>query len=737
MVDLETLEEKLKQPVTKDNWKDILLSILVYGILRYGFDEAIYPYREVRLKVTHQERQFKPFLLDDPVDSWIGPEFLEGNPEDHMSMNYPYLHSYSNTRLKAVTNTLGNMLGIDTSPYNLSIAGLVNSCVLLFEEDENSSPTKLFFDYINHQDITDVKNVRQLSYLLRLYANLKRYSLTGEGVCKSLRIILNKFTPEDYDDLQGFTHNDYAKNLDDFLGLLLLASHNPLSREFLSLLINPTEPFNDDLEHIALGLSQDPLLETIRGMIYRSDIGNSGITPFGTVKENTFYTFLNVHNFASILINDFDEIELRDGKEIVGNYLKKRLSQNILGEQQEIIRDTEFVLEVNEPKVNDLSRFIHSYLFLTRKDIQTMSRRARIIKILREIGEKVDYNGVRELAKLNVPEHLAIAKRGEGITSIVYECTYDRLDVRPRALRIFDLRDPEHSTTLEGVRKDYGDFEIFKRGMVFQEELGRDYDFVVKVYSYGKLENGTYYSIEELIDWTLEDELKLRQEVRESMFSRTFQEVARRLCILHEGTDPGETQDYYDLDEDVIAQELDYLKRKFNVDRKKRISEPITHCDIKLSNIGRRKGEVKLLDFQTAVVGSRPITATHFCGTRRYAAPESILHNLYSTQSDVYSLGVCMYRYLTGRFPTDYGGFNDGRESLEHLRKRLERTTDLEHYRQIRESREELTIHAGIIGDALNWNPNRRISARRLYLTFSKVENDMLRILTKKRPEQS
>lgn len=88
----------------------------------------------------------------------------------------------------------------------------------------------------------------------------------------------------------------------------------------------------------------------------------------------------------------------------------------------------------------------------------------------------------------------------------------------------------------------------------------------------------------------------------------------------------------------------------------------VVHRDLKPSNIlVSPEGVVKLLDFgiskllgdtadQTATEGGRAFTAA-------YASPEQIRGEPTSTATDIYSLGVVLYRLLTGRvpFPIDAG----------------------------------------------------------------------------------
>jgi serine/threonine protein kinase len=100
----------------------------------------------------------------------------------------------------------------------------------------------------------------------------------------------------------------------------------------------------------------------------------------------------------------------------------------------------------------------------------------------------------------------------------------------------------------------------------------------------------------------------------------------------------------------------------------------VIHRDLKPSNIlVTSDGEPKLLDFGIAKVLNPELTAQTIAPTAtfmrlmtpEYASPEQIRGKSISTVSDVYSLGVLLYRLLTSHSP--YHFMNRSPEEIEHL----------------------------------------------------------------------
>jgi len=150
---------------------------------------------------------------------------------------------------------------------------------------------------------------------------------------------------------------------------------------------------------------------------------------------------------------------------------------------------------------------------------------------------------------------------------------------------------------------------------------------IVDVFSFGQLEDGReYYVMEHLSGCSLEDDLE----------RRPVPAIA-----------PGEVVP-------IILQVLDALQAAHD--------EGIIHRDLKPDNIflvdTRRGREVKLLDFGIAKLSGddSALTKTRTgvaMGTPDYMSPEQCRGAKIDRRTDIYALGVILFRMFTGQFPFD------------------------------------------------------------------------------------
>lgn len=210
-----------------------------------------------------------------------------------------------------------------------------------------------------------------------------------------------------------------------------------------------------------------------------------------------------------------------------------------------------------------------------------------------------------DAAPTHVGPYRVIRLLAQGGMSVVYEVA-DPDTGRPLAAKVLTERG-------QGVPRFGREYRALTR---------IDHPNIVRVYRYGMTEEGQPYLVMELLHG-VPAQVRVKSLGRPGEAPRTA-ECARIVT--------------------KVSQALEYMHAR-----------GIVHRDLKSSNvIVLGDGSVKVLDFGTARLLNNPEVLTdpgEFVGTFHYASPEQLTGRDVGPRSDLYALGILLYRMLTGRRP--------------------------------------------------------------------------------------
>lgn len=204
-----------------------------------------------------------------------------------------------------------------------------------------------------------------------------------------------------------------------------------------------------------------------------------------------------------------------------------------------------------------------------------------------------------------IGKYQVIAELGRGDTGVVYQA-YDDFAKRDVAIKVFGVNKHDHDTTHANFDK------LFLIATAISSKINHPH--IVSTYDVVR-ENGLNYVVMELVDG---HSLQKHVDVSHLLPMQQVIQASFKCCLA-----------------------LNFAN-----------SEGIIHQDIKPSNVMfTKENDVKIIDFGTAVMTS--LDDTQALDLHAYASPERLMSKPLTFQSDIYSLGVTMFRLLTGRLPYD------------------------------------------------------------------------------------